>query len=77
MIRQRLLGWDVAVAKGSRPVKSDDGAPEGMDEVWLLVYRERETGNEITFEMSREIRDFVVRGLTGGIVLAGGDLPQA
>lgn len=65
----RLRGWSVGVRKEHAP---------GQDDVWVLFFTEKfpPTGDEITFEMDRETRDAVVRGLTDGIVLAGGDLPK-
>jgi hypothetical protein len=69
MKMMRLRGWGLHVEKESIP---------GEDDVWTLVFTEKmpPTGDEIRFEMNRETRDGVVRGLTDGIVLAGGDLPK-
>lgn len=66
---ERLRGWGVEVQKNTRP---------GEDDEWALVFTEKfpPTGNAIIFEMDRATRDAVVRGLTDGIVLAGGQLPQ-
>lgn len=65
----RLRGWGVSVEKEHHA---------GEDDVWVLVFTEKfpPTGDEIRYEMNRETRDGVVRGLTDGIVLAGGDLPR-
>jgi hypothetical protein len=76
MIRQELSGWNVGVKKDVKPVKGENGDPDGVEEVWKMLLVERDTGNQIVFTLTREIRDFVVRELTGGVVLAGGDLPQ-
>lgn len=69
MIMQRLRGWGVSIEKLQE---------SGEDDLWVLVFTERHppTGNEIRYEMNRETRDGVVRGLTDGIVLAGGALPK-
>lgn len=65
----RLRGWGVHIEKSMHA---------GDDDEWILVFTEKfpPTGDEIRFEMNRETRDAVVRGLTDGIVLAGGDLPK-
>jgi hypothetical protein len=65
----RLRGWGIAVQKEHLV---------GEDDEWVVVFTEKfpPTGDEIRFEMNRETRDAVVRGLTDGIVLAGGDLPK-
>lgn len=65
----RLRGWTLTVEKQM---------VVGEDDEWVLVFTEKypPTGDEIRFEMNRETRDAVVRGLTDGIVLAGGDLPK-
>jgi hypothetical protein len=65
----RLRGWQVAVQKQLHA---------GNDDEWVLVFTETfpPTGDELRYEMNRETRDAVVRGLTDGIVLAGGDLPK-
>lgn len=65
----RLRGWAVRVEKVLAP---------GEDDLWSLVFEEKfpPTGDLVQFEMNRETRDAVVRGLTDGIVLAGGDLPK-
>lgn len=65
----RLRGWSVGVKKEHIV---------GEDDAWVLVFTETfpPTGDEITFEMDRNTRDAVVKGLTDGIILAGGDLPR-
>lgn len=64
----RLRGWGVSV---------DKEHIVGEDDVWTLIFTEKfpPTGDELRFEMDRNTRDAVVRGLTDGIVLAGGDFP--
>ena len=65
----RLRGWQVRVQKEHIV---------GEDDLWVLVFTETfpPTGDELRYEMDRDTRDAVVRGLTDGIVLAGGDLPK-
>lgn len=66
---ERLRGWSIKIEKKHVP---------GEDDEWVIVFTETypPTGNVITYEMNRETRDAVVRALTDGIVLAGGDLPR-
>lgn len=66
----RLRGWNVGVQKLI--------GESGEDDLWKMTFQERKppTGDEIVFEMNRETRDALVRGLTDGIILAGGDLPK-
>lgn len=62
-----LAGWDHHVKKGAEP---QDG---GMVETWTLMLREQGTGNQIHYGIQREARDDLVKQLTGGIVLSGGE----
>lgn len=66
----RLRGWGIQVE--THPV------PEQEDPEWVLVFTERypPTGDEIRFEMDRSTRDAIVKALTGGVVLFGGELPK-
>lgn len=68
--RTFLAGWDVNAFKGTEP---ENGK---LVENWTLAFQERGTGTQILFEMRRDARDELVRQLTGGLVLAGGELPQ-
>lgn len=65
----RLRGWSVGVEKSQQP---------GMDDEWRFIFTEQipPTGDQIIYEMNRETRDALVRELTNGIVLAGGELPR-
>jgi hypothetical protein len=65
----RLRGWNVGVEKAQAP---------GEDDEWRLTFTEKlpPTGDAIIFEMNRDTRDALVRALTDGIVLAGGELPK-
>lgn len=65
-----LAGWQVKAFKGAEP----DG--DGMAEVWTIAFQEQGSGNQIVFAMRREARDELVRQLTGGLVLAGGEFPK-
>lgn len=74
-----LSNFHIQVIKGQETdvVKDEDG-DEQLDvaEVWTLVLTDRVLGNQINLSFRREARDDLVRQLTGGIVLAGGELPQ-
>ena len=65
----RLRGWGIHVEKIQVPGEEDE---------WRLIFEEKipSTGDQVVFEMNRQTRDGVVRALTDGIVLAGGDLPK-
>lgn len=60
------------------------GAVKGVDQeqdgsftdTWTLIFTDRATGDQIHIAFRREARDELVRQLTGGVVLAGGDLPS-
>lgn len=72
----RLNGWLVGVKNIQIEVMGEDG-PEPASG-WALVFTESHppTGDTVTYEMNREVRDYVVRELTSGIVLHGGELPN-
>ena len=77
MRHEKLRGWNVGVMKTQITVQGENGLPIPA-EGWLLQLTEMAppTGNTIEFEFGKDVRDYVVRELTGGIVLHGGDLPQ-
>lgn len=70
MKHTNLQGWNIGVHK--------QPGPAGQDDIWTLIFTETKppTGDQIIFSMNREVRDHIVRELTGGIVLAGGELPK-
>ena len=47
-----------------------------MMDYWIVVLTDRDSGDQIRMGLTRKGRDGLVRDLTGGIVLAGGELPQ-
>lgn len=61
--------------KGSRVVERPDEDPM-IEEVWTMAYVDRVTGDSIQISFDRATRDELVRQLTGGIVIAGGELPR-
>lgn len=54
----------------------DPTAAEVMQPRWTIVLTDRDTGDQILLPLMREGRDGLVNDLTGGIVLAGGELPR-
>jgi hypothetical protein len=75
-----LNGWNVDVQKQQIMVQNPDGVPGDMipGEGWVLIFQEQvpQSGDSIVFAFGREVRDEVVRKLTGGLVLAGGEFPK-
>jgi hypothetical protein len=57
-------------------VLGPDDPPPPLRDLWTLVLTDRALGNTVEITFDRETRDDLVRQLTGGIVLAGGDLPR-
>lgn len=80
MKHQVLQGWNITVEKKQIMVPNPDGAPGDMvpGEGWELKFTEMmpQTGDTIRFAFGRDVRDHIVRELTGGIVLHGGELPK-
>jgi len=75
---EKLKGWNVSVLRIRVTEQAEgNGEPHEVDG-WALVFTEvlPPTGDQVIFEFGQGVRDFVVRELTGGIVLAGGDLPS-
>lgn len=75
-----LRGFHIGVEHKKEPVipeGEDNGAPDVVD-VWTLVFTEVQppTGNQYQISFERESRDEIVRKLTGGVVLAGGQFPK-
>jgi len=65
-----LLNQHMQAEKGS------EQGPTGVAEVWTLIFSDKVTGDQVRVSFPREARDEIVRQLTGGIVLAGGELPR-
>lgn len=49
---------------------------DGPPETFRVVLTDQETGDVIWFTFNKGVRDILVRQLTGGIVLAGGEFPK-
>lgn len=55
---------------------TDMNAPEVKVPIWTVVLTDRDNGDQIRLALARKGRDGLVKDLTGGIVLAGGQLPN-
>ena len=75
MKRTHLLGWNIQAGKESEPGTDDDGNPIIVD-AYYIAYQEHNSGDIIHIAFTEEVRDVIVRQLTGGIILAGGNLPK-
>ena len=51
------------------------GEPQSVD-TWTLVMTDMNTQDQIRISFRQDTRDVIVSQLTGGIVLAGGELPK-
>jgi hypothetical protein len=61
------------------PPTGENGAEPSVVDVYRISRIscvDRATGDEVWFVMTEELKDELVRQLTGGIVLAGGKLPK-
>jgi hypothetical protein len=58
------------------PPSGDNGNEPTFTDVWKIECTDRVTGDVVWFVMNEDLRDEIVRQLTGGIVLAGGKLPK-
>lgn len=73
-VRQTLAGYHIQAVKGTELDENENGA-EVVD-VWTLILTDVRSGDQIQIAFRREARDELVRQLTGGVVLAGGELPR-
>jgi hypothetical protein len=69
-----LVDHHMAAVKGTEVEES--GTDAALVDVWELVFTDRSNRDQIRIRFRREARDEIVRQLTGGVVLAGGDLPR-
>lgn len=74
----KLQGWSIAVERARISERAESNGEPREVEGWALVFTEiaPATNDRIVFEFGRDVRDYIVRELTGGVVLAGGDLPR-
>lgn len=77
MKRTILSGWNVDVK--SHTIKAPKQGNGEMVDVpgWTFTFTEvmPATGDTIEFSFGEEARDFIVKGLTGGVVLPPGTMP--
>lgn len=77
MPRDELLrGFDVQVARGDVPVAPGENGEPQSESRWMLILLDRQSQDTIRFTFDDRVRDYLVRELTGGVVLAGGNLPK-
>jgi hypothetical protein len=58
-------------------VRGEDGEETlEMVDVWTITLTDRQTPHRILISFRKDARDELVRQLTGGVVLAGGELPK-
>lgn len=62
--------------KGSQVIEVPNEQP-AVIEVWTMQFTDRQTGDAIQITFPRDVRDELVKMLTGGIVLAGGGFPSS
>lgn len=74
--RVELIGQIIDIEKGVAPVVSEGNGQPVMEDMWRIIATDRQTGDCVWFAINRELRDIIVQKLTGGIVLAGGELPK-
>ena len=75
----QLANQSIGVVKGTRLASQEEMASDPQTEqidTWELVFLDRDSGDRIQIAFEREVRDDIVRQLTGGIVLAGGEFPR-
>lgn len=69
-----LTNFHMQAAKGTEPEMEGDQV--SAVDVWTLILTDRATGDQIRVSFRKDARDELVRQLTGGIVLSGGELPR-
>lgn len=67
-----LKGWNIDVEETTVQKPAGPDGPMVDAPGWVLVFHEviPNTGDTLRFSMGEEVKDFVVRKLTGGIVTA-------
>jgi hypothetical protein len=73
-----LTNQHIGVERGSELDSEEsekNGSPVSVD-IWTIVYTDRTYGDQIKVTFRKDARDALVRQLTGGVILAGGDLPS-
>lgn len=67
-----------AVKSQETDITPNEDGSEGLEvvDVWTLILTDRQIPRRIQISFRREARDELVRQLTSGVVLAGGELPR-
>lgn len=80
MKRIILTNHAMGVIEGQRQsTPEEDAANSGNPhtvKTWTQVFVDRDNGDRIELTFERAVRDDLVRQLTGGVVLAGGEFPK-
>lgn len=74
MERRILMNHDMDVRETNQPRTVDGDLT--VVKLWTLVLTDLQSGTATEITFGREARDELVKRLTGGIVLAGGELPN-
>lgn len=72
---EQLVGFHIAAVKGQETDEPTPGELETV-ETWTLILTDRQTQDQIQIAFRREARDELVRQLTSGVVLAGGEFSR-
>lgn len=76
MEQRVLLNQHIAVETGSAEEQGEGNGQPKIVPRWALVFTDRASGDQTRISFGQQARDEIVRQLTGGVVLAGGDLPK-
>jgi hypothetical protein len=71
-----MRGYSIRVSRGLIPVGAGENGEPKVEPRWVFAFVDRQSGDTLRFAFDDEVRDYVVRELTGGVVLAGGNLPK-
>jgi len=70
-----LLNHDMSVRHMSQPRENPAGEIEVL-ELWTIVLQDSVSGSTTEISFGKDTRNELINRLTGGIVLAGGELPN-
>ena len=73
-----LSNFHIQAIKSQETEITDENGSEGLQmvDVWTLILTDRQSPHRIQIAFRREARDELVRQLTGGVLLAGGEFPK-
>lgn len=81
MNHTQLQGWDIEIKRITiqEPVVEDGEAKMVPAEGWSFVFTEKipPTGDTLTWAFGKGVRDAILKGLTGGVVVPDIELPRA